>query len=207
MGDRAVRMSQSAGAMKDLSRVQQGGEYQKLITMFYTYFNGYHNLMRRRAAIEGRKPMSISKVMGHSMSFLYLTAIPAILSEIIVGRGPDDEDDEEWLTWMAKEALAYPFMSIVGVRDVANSVVRGYGYELTPIQQGIKTILRGGREGLDVTMGEGDETSAKLMLMSAGYIFGLPSRQLWTLIDNSMAMMEGEQLAPSEMLMLREQRE
>ncbi len=141
------------------------------------------------------------------MSFLYLVALPAVLSELIVGRGPDDEDDEDFYGWMAKEVLAYPLMSVVGIRDITNSVVRGYGYEITPIAQGIESMVKGGEGALNVAMGEAEEKDFKNMLMASGYMFGLPSRQLWTLIDNTKALVEGDELTPPELIMLREQRE
>lgn len=218
-GEKAVRMSQSAGGAKDLARIQSGGqsgaEYRKLLTMFYSYFSSMYNLMRRRRNISSRDPISVNKVARNTMSFLYLVALPAVLSELIVGRGPDDDDDyllaetegEKKMEWMAKEIMAYPLMSVVGVRDVTNSVVRGYGYEITPVAQGIESIALAGMSGWDVWQGESEEADFKNMLMTTGYMFGLPSRQLWTVIDNTMALADDEELNVPELLMLREQRE
>jgi hypothetical protein len=206
-GDKAVRMSQSAGSAKDLARVQGGSEYLRLLTMFYSYFSSMYNMMRRRRNISGRDPASLAKVARNTMSFLYLVALPAVLSELIVGRGPDEEDDEEWETWLAKEVLAYPLMSVVGIRDVTNAVVRGYGYEITPIAQGIEAMVKGSEGLANVVMGEAEEKDFKNMTMATGYMFGLPSRQLWTLIDNTKALVEGDELSTPELLMLREQRE
>jgi len=149
----------------------------------------------------------LAKVARNTMSFLYLVALPAVLSELIVGRGPDEEDDEEWETWLAKEVLAYPLMSVVGIRDVTNAVVRGYGYEITPIAQGIEAMVKGSEGLANVVMGEAEEKDFKNMTMATGYMFGLPSRQLWTLIDNTKALVEGDELSTPELLMLREQRE
>ena len=207
MGDRAVRMSQSAGSAKDLSRFQQGSEYQKLYGMFYTYFNGYHNMVRRRLAIEGRKPWSFNKVMAHSLSFLYLSAIPAVLSELMVGRGPDEEDDEELVPWAIEEALKYPFMGIPFVRDVASAATTKWGYNITPVSKGVEDIVNLTTIPADFWEGDADEGTAKAMTMGAGYLFGLPARQAWTIVDNTMALVEGDDLKLSEMLMLQEQRE
>jgi hypothetical protein len=204
MGDRAVRMSQSAGSAKDLSRFQQGNEYQKLYGMFYTYFNGYHNMVRRRLAIEGRKPWSFKKVMNHSLSFLYLSAIPAVLSEMMVGRGPDDDDDEAWAAWAAEEALKYPFMGIPFVRDAMSAATTDFGYNITPVAEGIEDIVNLATVPADFWEGEADEATAKAIFMGSGYLFGLPARQMWTIIDNSIALSEGEELSISEMTMLRE---
>jgi hypothetical protein len=96
-------------------------------------------------------------------------------------------------------------MSIVGVRDVTNSVVSGYGYEITPVAQGAKTLVQ--VMGDPEKFLEMDEPAAKKAVMATGYMLGLPSRQLWTMIDNFKALSEGEDLTVPEMLMLREQRE
>jgi hypothetical protein len=175
--------------------------------MFYTYFNGYHNMVRRRLAIEGRKPWSFNKVMAHSLSFLYLSAIPAVLSELMVGRGPDEEDDEELVPWAIEEALKYPFMGIPFVRDVASAATTKWGYNITPVSKGVEDIVNLTTIPADFWEGDADEGTAKAMTMGAGYLFGLPARQAWTIVDNTMALVEGDDLKLSEMLMLQEQRE
>jgi hypothetical protein len=205
--DKMVRMSQAAGGAKDLAIIQQGSEYKRLFTMFYSYFSSMYNLMRRRRNISGREPVTMAKVARNSMAFMYLVAVPALLSEIIVGRGPDEDEDEDWYTWTAKIALSYPLMSVVGVRDVTNAAVTGFGYEVTPVAEGVESIVKAAAALEKIATGDAEEKEAKKLLLAGGYLFGLPSRQLWTIIDNTMAMAEGDDLTLTEQLMIREQRE
>jgi hypothetical protein len=200
LGERAVRLSQSSGNAKDLPPVAYGSEYKNLFTMFYTYFSSFHNLARRRAKISGNKPMSMHKVAENTMAFMYLAAMPAVLSEILVGRGPDD--DEEWATWAAKNMVTYPALGMIGIRDVVQAATSGYKYTPTPVAQAAETIFKAATQPGKLL--ELDKTALKTFTMANGYIFGLPSRQLWILMNNTNDLIEGEDLSFPELIMLRE---
>jgi hypothetical protein len=196
MGERAVRLSQSSGNAKDLPPVAYGSEYKNLFTMFYTYFSSFHNLARRRAKISGNKPVSFEKITENTMAFIYLAAMPAVLSEILVGRGPDD--DEEWAIWAAKNMATYPALGLIGVRDAVQAFTSGYTYTPTPAIQAAQTVF-----GVVDTTIKGELPDLDDVTMSAGYWFGLPSRQLIISATNTVALIEGEDLSFPELIHLR----
>ena len=176
--DSIVRMSQSSGSAKDLSHIQQGSPLKRLFTMFYSYFNVLHNLLVRRGKI--LKEDGVKGVPRAMMSFASLVVLPAILSEMIAGRWNWEDDEEEQLKHGLILSAAYPFQTMVGMRDVVNGLVTDYGYSMTPVGDAIAQIGRGGKEVTEVLGDDDFESSdAKAMTMAAGYIFGLPTRQLW----------------------------
>jgi hypothetical protein len=115
-----------------------------------------------------------------------ITVIPALLSEIITGRGPDEDDEIEDITkWAAVKVASYPLMSVVGVRDFASYVSssiegKNYGYQLTPVTRSIETLGWFGHDIYKEGIGEGDsKKTLKHGIETVGYIWGLPLKQPW----------------------------
>ena len=167
--------------------------------MFYSYFSVLHNLIRSRINISKKAGLTGDNVTRTAMSMMYLVVLPAVLAELIVGRGPDD-DEEDKLAWAAKTALAYPFMTMVGVRDFANALSSGYTYQATPLLDAAESFLKFG-EGIGdaftdfagLTDEEFNRDDIKNLAMSAGYIYGLPSRQLYTSGEHLYAVLNDEE--------------
>ena len=187
--DSIVRMSQSAGGAKDLAKIQTGSEYQRMFTMFYSYFSVLHNLLLRRGNIS--KHEKYRNVGAMTMSFLNLVVLPALLSELILGRFPDDDDDETMLGWAARTVSMYPFMTMVGVRDAVQGVAGDYGYSLTPVGEAAKTIANGIQQPFQDD--EFDRNDLKQMSMATGYIFGLPMRQMWATGEHLYSVLNDEE--------------
>lgn len=194
--DSVVRMSQSAGGAKDLAAIQRGGELNRAFTMFYSYFSVLHNLIRRRAQESGKGGVTASNVTATTMSMLYLVVLPAVLAEIIVGRGPDEDEDEEFLPWAANVSLAYPFMTMVGFRDAANVLSTGYSYQATPILDAVETTLDAAIGIKDTIFDEDkefDRNDVKNIFMTTGYLYGLPARQLYTSGEHLYSVLNDEE--------------
>lgn len=107
--------------------------------------------------------------------------VPALLEDLVLGRGPDDDaDKEEWAAWVAKKLGKYPFQSIVLLRDIINGADE-YGYSpsagfdyFEQMSGSVKTVAKlTGDEELD-------RKDYKSAFMTVGYMAGLPSRQVWT---------------------------
>lgn len=172
--DSIVRTTQSAGAVKDLARIQRGSEYHKVFTLFYSYFSVLYNLFKRRFQMTGGSADAPRFVA----SMFYLWFVPAILSELIVGRGPDDED--EWLSWAAKKIVTYPTQAIIGVRDIINGM-GPYGYEASPAFAAFESLTETAKiAGKAVDPDEElERNDMKNLLLTAGYWGHLPARQMW----------------------------
>ena len=186
--DSCVRQAQGSGSTKDLAAIQRGSDLQKLFTMYYSYFNTLYNLGARHIR-ELRDDFSPSGIFRAANSALLLWFIPCVLSEIIAGRGPDD--DEDWRIWAARTELAYPFQSIMGVRDVVNGIASAYGYQMSPAAAAPESIVAFGRSVIKAL--EDDEPAAmvKPALKATGYLFCLPIGQplitcgnMWDYVTN-----------------------
>lgn len=172
--DKTVRMSQSAGGAKDLASIQRGSEYSRAFTMFYSYFNVLYNLMRRRLQIT----KGVQDMPRFAASMLYLWFAPAILSELVAGRGPDDED--EWAEWAAKNLIGYPFSTVVGVRDISNAYLTEYDYEASPAFDAIDKSIGAFDIPYKLATGEDiDRSDVKDLVLATGYWGKLPARQTW----------------------------
>lgn len=169
--DAAVRMTQSAGGAKDLASIQRGTEFQRLFTAFYSYFSVLFNQFERSVrGTDFANPGDYPRFIGQ-MTALWLA--PAILGELIAGRGPDD--DEAWQLWAAKTLAAYPVQSVVFARDIVNGALGGYGYTLAPAGDAIGS---GVRLALDIGEGDYGRPAIANAVMAASYYYGFPGRQM-----------------------------
>lgn len=187
--DSMVRMSQGGGATKDLARVQRGGELMRLTTMFYSYFNTFYNLAARRFA-SLRRDHSPAAVFRAANTALLLWFVPAVLSELMAGRGPDD-DEEKW-KWIGMNLLQYPFQAVVGVRDVASAVFGEYGYRITPAQSAPAALVKWFKSVNKALEEEDAGRLAKPTAEAAGYLFGLPLKQPIITVGNIWDYLTGE---------------
>lgn len=189
--DSVVRMSQGSGSTKDLARVQRGGDLLRLTTMFYSYFNTLYNLGARgiTALKNDHSPAGIFRAANTA---LLLWFVPAVLSELFAGRGPDEDDDEGWGEWAALNLIQYPFQSVVGVRDITNAIFGEYGYQITPAQAAPKSIVNWFKA---VNKAMEEEDAGKLVKATAeagGYLFGLPMKQPIITVGNLWDYVTGE---------------
>lgn len=190
--DAMVRKTQGAGAAKDLALVQRGNEAFKLFTMFYSYFSVLFNQFQRTTN-QFRLDKNIPKLVG---SMFLLWFFPAVIEDIILGRGPgDDADEEEWTNWFLKKEITYPFQSIVLMRDVINGMGE-YGYSPSAAFDAFESMARTGKTGVALATGDKDEIERKdikSVFMTTGYLTGLPTRQIWLSSEYFYDWMSGEE--------------
>ncbi len=191
--DSVVRLTQGSGATKDLARVQRGSQYAKLFTMFYSYFNTLYNMTAIRVA-DVNMNRDMASVIRAGNSFLLLYMIPAILTEIASGRGPDD--DEEFLAWSAKQLLMYPMQTVVGMRSIAGAIEGEFSYKASPAEAApeaiYKFIVEVNKALTDDNYKFDGKKFAKLSLKTLGYMGGLPLGQaeisafnVWDYLDGT----------------------
>ncbi len=189
-GDRAVRMSQGAGGAKDLAAVQRSNELVKMLTMFYSYFSAYYN--RQKAWGRDAKRALASGEMQEFPALLArqiaMTIVPAVLGDMLVGRGPDD--DQSWLEWAVKKSILYPFSAVPIARDMVPVVFgESFGdYTLSPVERtfndGVVKPLQLIGDILDDETEVSGRKATRTVLNSAGLLIGLPTGQLSTTVNN-----------------------
>lgn len=176
-GDRAVRLSQGAAGAKDLAHVMnKNNELMRLLTMFYTPFSALYARLRDvgHDFAGGEK-----NIPSASFRLFMLVPLAATIASLGSGQGPDDDKDESWLKWFAKNSAIYPFMTIPIMRDMVNYVAGDYGYTFTPLEQAIKTSIKPIKTAQSVVEGDKEiEDLAKDTFKASGYWLGLPTAQI-----------------------------
>lgn len=188
--DAAVRGSQGAGGAKDLAAIQRGrgpsGELGKALTMFYSFQSANYNRLTELAwdagdAVRSRNAKMIPEIAARG---LMLTVIAPVLSAIISGQGPDEEDEEGWTDWALKQSLYGIAAPVPFLRDVVPVVAKkatgekSFPYRFSPLQ-GIGESLD--RVAGDINrMREGEDTkrATRNALEAAGYLTGLVPGQV-----------------------------
>jgi hypothetical protein len=186
-GDRAVRLSQGAGGAKDLAAMQRNNEFMRLMTMYYSPFSVLYARLRDL----GHTTRRVQDLPRAAARLLALVVLPAVLGDLLAGRGPDEDEDGTW--WAIRKALLYPIASVPFLRDFAGVIegklidAVGEGemrhrptIQITPIVSAMNKVwdtyankvpdaIQGNREWDDVAWDS---------LEASGYVFGLPTAQL-----------------------------
>jgi hypothetical protein len=138
--DSRVRITQGGAEIKDLAGVQRDSEVMKMFTMFYGYFSvryaRYHKSFHRGG-------------MPGVVAYGILCMLSDSLGELMTGRGPDDEEEDEWKFWVKRGILSLtspvPFLRDFGppaILPVLEATIGGeklpnYGYNPTPALSGV----------------------------------------------------------------------
>lgn len=203
--DSVVRITMGSGAPKDLSQVQRGGELYRLFTMFYSAMNAiYAQQALTIAAIrDGR--MTLPQIVSAAF---YLWFLPAVLDDLIAGRGPDDDDD--WWSWAASELAVYPAMSIVLARDsigYGQNVARGeyldFAYPAFKVMETtIRALVMPVKDLL--TEGELKRSTVRAAVEAVGFWGKLPSRQAWITTESLYDLWTGQgEVLPQDVVLAR----
>lgn len=184
--DSIVRLSQGSGSIKDLARVQRGDDLFRLTTMFYSYFNTLYNLTYRRLSLS----QGIKSIPTLAASALWLWFLPSILSELVAGRGPDDDEDKG--KWLAQTVGLYPFQMIVGIRDLANAIGTEYDYQFSPAEAAPKSIHKWFKEVQKALEDREPEKLVKPTAEAVGFILQLPMKQVIISVGNVWDYMTGK---------------
>ena len=182
-GDAAVRRVFGSGQTVDLAAVQRGGEFEKMFTMFYSYFSVVHNAIAlkvweaRKARVDGKK---LTQAMAPVLTgIIFWMAIPAVIEAGIRAMIDDDDDD---MADVAKNAGITFISTAVGgipvLRDILPMALKAaagepvYNIRNNPLNETAAQMLNvtrainsDNKDALDV---------AKAVLRMADMITGLP---------------------------------
>lgn len=186
--DQIVRTSQGSGQVKDLTAIQRSkSEMVKSITMFYSFLSSAYAQITN--PLRGKKP--------HFGEFLLTTTMLALigpsLAEILSGRGPDDDDDDgDWAIWAARNSLQFSLSLVPGVKDVAGSVMSGFGYKMSPVESPIQSAVYLLRHLPQAIEDDEYEKIAKPALDVLGVWAKLPSDQLYITSVAALKLLEDD---------------
>ena len=139
VADSTVRLTFGSGSAKDLASIQRGSEFKKLITMFYSAFSAHYNLLTRR--VNQAKGEGWKAVPGLAWYAFILWIVAPALGKLLTGQGPDEDEGEEWDSWLLNIALREPFSVVPIARDVANAVGKPFSFAFTPATRPFDAML------------------------------------------------------------------
>jgi hypothetical protein len=184
--DSVVTMGQGSGKDKDISAMQRGNEYKRMWMMFFSYMNTNYNQIASsfRTLRTGKRK---GKFFGE-LAFYWL--FPTIAAELLAGRGPDDDEDEEWLSWGAYSVMMHPTGMIPVVRDAVRIIEDDYGRPVSLVGRLGSSIKRAGTEYLD---DDGDDAALFWATVEVGsYFVPFPSAQARITIGQAIEYMNDE---------------
>ena len=186
--DKTVRNAHGGGGVKDMAAVQRGPEFQKLFTMFYTFWN--HNVNRlmdtaklvgsseHRAMMKETNGWSDSHVAATVIlrTLVYTIGVQALHS--LLQPPKKDADSESWLKWAAKEFADSALAGTPIARDIAASALTGRDYAATPAASVVTSVGKTGVDSLNALQGKKVSSMwLKHALTTAGVLTNLPIGQ------------------------------
>lgn len=207
-GDQVIRLTQGSGNKKDLAAVARNNELTKLLTMFYSYFSAYYNRQRtwgrfvKKSIKDGELGENFPQILAAQV---FMTAGPAIVSELLVGRGPSEDDEEGYAEWAAKKVALYPLLAVPIVRDAVGVFDRGFGYDFTPAGQTIDSVLVQPFNLIgNILEGEADpRQSINTAIQAIGYALKLPLGQPASTFNNVFKAIEDDDLRLRDFVLSR----
>lgn len=206
--DRTIRQTQGAGRVVDLAKIAGGvgpaGEFKRIITMFYNFFNAQLGSIRRSGAIGSSEWDAGNRFKAAAIIALDVLAIivlPSFLEALARGQcGGDDEDASDYLYCAARSSAIFTAGFFPILRDVLPYTWRqfdpeyqgGFGVRLSPVENALQTMASVPKSSVDDFTGDSTEYDYKTLVHGAGYLFGLPGFQTWRTLDAYRAYVDGE---------------
>ncbi|CUJ71451.1 MULTISPECIES: hypothetical protein [Achromobacter] len=203
--DHIVRQTQGSGRDVDLPKIMSGhggyGQLKRLFTMFYSYFNSQLQMLVRAGAVAKREASSNPglAIAKFTVQFVMIAVLPAILTEMMMGNGGDDEDEDKLAKRYARALAMYGAGMFPIVRDISSYTwsvfdkdTYNYGYKISPVQSAGEGVVKGISSLADITGGEGDIVDTKNVIMGTSFAFGLPGKLISDFVAGANAWMNGE---------------
>jgi hypothetical protein len=213
--DNIVKRSQASGLFSDRSAVERGSVSSKarqndvvrLFTALGSYMFAKFNVAYERTAqargtvaSEGVSLRSAREALSWTLDMAFLFSLEAVIIAAIKGRLPDgeDEDDEGWTKFLARETAFSAMGTVPFVRDIVSSLS---GFEGGGAYGSITKDLAA--PFIQAGQGEVDKAFVKSVVNATGIITGAPTTAGNRIIDAGWRQSEGEDVSPAEYLLGR----
>lgn len=195
LADWAVMNSQGSGRPGDLSAVERGNPWQKLFTVFYTFFNTALNL-----AVVSGKTQSTMKAAAQILTICILQPVLEYgireAAASLLGQEDEDDEDEFWVKHLKGAAIAslqFDAGMVWGVREFA-SAMSDYGYRgptaMRKITDSVKAIKDA--QGILFEDKEFTERALRDFISALGSWTGIPVSPINKAIKGYNLIEEGE---------------
>lgn len=211
--DRMVARAQASGVFSDRSAFERGtlshdtrqNGFVRLFTTLGSYMFAKGNIAyevagRTRRDMDGMNMKSLSAAIKGATDMTMLFTVEAIAYNLIKGTLPgmgDDDDDESWAAFLAKETALSMMSTMPGIRDFGSSLS---GFDAGTYGSVISTFTK---PMLQAAQGEADVALFKALSSAGGVMTGLPSGQLNRVVDAWYRDAQGDDVALIEYIMGR----
>jgi|GEM_PF-1479551 len=197
--DRIVARSQASGLYSDRTAIERGSisrttrqnDVVRLFTTLGSYMFAKANVAYERTqTTDFKSPMQI---MSWAFDMALLFSVEAVLMGALKGKLPDDEDDEGWLEFLAKETALTAAGTIPFIRDMASGF---QGFDTGGAYGSIGKLLVGAVTNTASAWNEGevDRKTFKSWVDAGGFFLNLPSVQINRAVDAWWRGTEGEEV-------------
>lgn len=196
LADRAVIDAQGSGRVQDLSELERGNAWSKLMTVYYTFFNTALNLAALSHNTKGGAKRAADLMILLVMQPVIETFLRAALEDI----GEDTPDDEDfWMNMMKKSAsnvLDFNLGLFVVLRELSGMFSEYNNYRGPG---GLRKIsdIRNLAEAL--SRDEYDEKTLRAAVSATGSVFGVPAAAFNRAITGYNKLESGESDNPLNM--------
>ncbi len=205
--DRVVRLTQGSGRTADLAAIQRGGELQKTVTTFYSWFNTMLNLAvltKSEVQHAATKKEAVQKAAAFLFWAWFGTQAMEIVLDGLRGRGPEDDDDEkEWAKYLGGKFAGFWAGMIPLGRDIFDARLNGRGLEFMKGARAVNELASLPGKLLDMAQGKKDagKKAAVGVVRAAGYATNTPTepaaqilKTVWDYMDGTTPELEVRKL-------------
>lgn len=214
--DKAVRKTQGSGRAADLAAIAGGrgvgGEFKRVLTMYYSFFSAQLGALRVDAAKASRQwddqQRALAAIKLTSSIFL-IVFLPSYLEALARGKCAEGDDGEtDHFGCMLRSGSRFTASFFPVFRDVLPYAWRqfdpdmegGYSVRISPVESALESIAKTPPAVAHWINGEGSETDLKNITHGIGFLFGLPGYQAFRTLDGYNALMNEETDDPSVLL-------
>lgn len=189
--DKVVRQTQPTGSMKDLSAIQRGKEYQKILTMFYTHFSNLYQLLQKSNTKFRR---GYSNFYDFIKDYWWLIISPAMYASIVRNGMKKGLQPKE----MLKQTASYGLASIPVVGQILGSALSGFEPSVTPLADLPSQVYK-------LLNYKKPLSKVKAATNIAGHLIGLPSRQFNIMLEGLIDLSKGKTRNPLRLIFSKHQ--
>lgn len=220
--DDIVKRAQASGLFSDRSAIERGSvsrtarqnDVVRLFTALGSYMFAKFNVAYERSSVaariigeEGISARSAREALSWTIDMGFLFTFEAVITAAIKGKlpgGDDDDEDESWLKFLAKETGLSVMSTVPFIRDGA-SAMQGYsggGAYGGAIEDAFKGIFSLAKVASSpVTGAEVKKSDIKAVINGTGLVTGLPSTQVNRAVDAAIRQSQGDDVSPLEYLL------
>jgi hypothetical protein len=210
--DRIVARAQASGIYADRTAIERGtlgrdtrqNEFIRLFTALGSYMFAKFNVAQEIAGRTARDvraddKSSVAALLNGTIDLALIFTVEAVLYNLIKGTlpGDDEEDEQSWLAFLARETALSAMGTLPFIRDMASAL---QGFNGGGAYGGVADIF--GRVGVQVGQGEVDQSLFRSVNELVGVaVPGYPSVALWRLVAAEAERQDGGDVSPMSYIM------